>query len=126
MKKILSFTAVLMLAAMSFMPTREKSIANAFENGDAETLSEFLDNYIDISLPGKSEIRYMGKTQAKLALRAFFLENKAKGFSIFSQRENAGVMYIAGKLKASTRDFNVILLISKKDKQEKILTMRIF
>ena len=101
------------------------AIVNALKAGNAEELSKYLDNYIDLKLPEKEEIKNIGRNQAGIALQSFFKQNGIKGFDLSSQRDMNGTMYIAGKLQNSVKGYNITILIKTKDGIQQIITLRI-
>lgn len=102
-----------------------EALINALKEGDVSRFTSYFDNFIDLKLPQKDEIKNIGKTQASLTVKKFFEENGINGFELSSQREIAGTMYIAGKLKNSNSDFNITLMLKKKGEDLNILTVRI-
>ena len=55
-------------------------VVTAMRSGDANQLSRYFDNRIDISLPGKSD--NYSKSQGEMILKDFFTSNKVKSFQI--------------------------------------------
>lgn len=100
-------------------------IVNALKNANAETVSSYFDSYIDLTLPGKEEVKNIGKNQAGIALRSFFNEAGIHGFELTSQREAGTTMYMAGKLNGKSRDYNITLLLRNKDGRHQIISVRI-
>ncbi len=72
------------------------TIVSALKQGNATRFTNYFDNFIDIKLPEKDEIKNVGKTQASITVRSFFDDNNIKGFDLTSQREMGGTMYITG------------------------------
>jgi len=101
------------------------SIVNALKQGNASQFSNYFDNFIDLKLPGKDEIKNVGKTQATITVKDFFNDNDIKGFENVSQRESNGTMYIAGKLIGSSKTYNITMLMKAKGDKLSIITIRI-
>ena len=101
------------------------SIVSALKQGNAQQFSSYFDNFIDLKLPGKDEIKNVGKTQAGITVKNFFEENDIKGFENISQRESNGTMYIAGKLKGDSKSYNITMLMKAKGDKLTIITIRI-
>ena len=102
------------------------AIINALKTGNAEEVGKYFDNFIDLKLPEKDEIKNVGKNQASIALQSFFKDNSIKGFELTSQREMGASMYLAGKLINAGKGYNItILLKSKDDGNKEIITVRI-
>jgi hypothetical protein len=125
MKKILVLTGIVLLL-FSFRTERDMTgIMQALKAGNALQLSEYFDAYIDLTLPAKDEVKNIGKNQAGLALKEFFNEKGVKGFDLSSQREAGATMYIAGKLQAKSRNYNITLLLKNKEGKHQIISIRI-
>ena len=101
------------------------AIINALKDGNAEAVSRYFDNYIDMKLPEKGEIKNIGRNQAGIALQSFFRENNVKGFELLSQRDMNGTMYLAGKLLTDGKGYNITILLKTKDANQQIITLRI-
>ncbi len=125
MKKLMLLAGFgLMLMAFRVSGDAE-NIVNALKQGNAEQLSQFFDNILDLKLPEKDEIKNVGKNQASITLRNFFEENHVKSFETTSQREMGGTMYIAGKLQCSNKNYNVTMMLKAKADKMAIITIRI-
>ncbi|BAV10131.1 protein of unknown function [Filimonas lacunae] len=125
MKKILLLAGVV-LSLLSFRVSGDAdSIINALKDGNAEQLSQYFDNILDVKLPEKDEIKNVGKNQAGITLKSFFADNKVKGFELSSQREMGGTMYITGKLQAAAKSYNITLMMKSKADKMAIITVRI-
>lgn len=126
MKKILAMlSAVVVLASFTIPQTDTDELVRSLKSGNAEQVSAYFDNYLDLTLPGKDEIKNIGKNQAGITLQTFFTENTIKGFDLTSQRESGVMMYITGKLQTKTKAFNVTLLLKSKDGKHQITSVRI-
>jgi len=124
--KNLLLTIGLGVLFVSFAPSDNyTAIISALKAGNAETLSKYFDNYIDLKLPEKSEVKNMGRNQAGIALGSFFKENNIKGFDLSSQRDMNGTMYLAGKLQNAGKGYNITILLKTKDGNLQIITLRI-
>jgi hypothetical protein len=126
MKKILAMLSVIMILASFTIPQSDTDeIVKGLKSGNAEQVSAYFDNYLDLTLPGKEEIKNIGKNQASITIQAFFSENTVKGFDLTSQRESGVMMYITGKLQTKNKAFNVTLLLKNKDGKHQITSVRI-
>ena len=124
--KNLLLTIGLAFLSVSFTPNDNyTAIISALKAGNAETLSKYFDNYIDLKLPEKSEVKNIGRNQAGIALDSFFKENNIKGFDLSSQRDMNGTMYLAGKLQNAGKGYNLTILLKTKDANLQIITLRI-
>ncbi len=100
-------------------------IVKSFKAANAEQVSSHFANLIDFVLPGKDEIKNMGKNQASIALKTFFEENGVKGFDVLSQRETGASMYIAGKMNGKNKSYNITIWLNTKDGKHFISSLRI-
>ena len=100
-------------------------LIKAFKTANSEQVSNHFNNLIDLVLPGKEEIKNMGKNQASIALKFFFEENGIKGMDILSQREAGSAMYLAGKMVGKNKSYNVTVWLNEKEGKHFISTLRI-
>ncbi len=114
----------LLLLSFTYQKDTEE-IINALKAGNAESVSAYFDSYIDLTLPGKDEIKNIGKNQAGITLKSFFEENGVKGFDLTSQRESGTTMYIAGKLQTKSKGYNITILLKNKEGKHQIISIRI-
>jgi hypothetical protein len=124
MKKLLLLTT-LSIALFSFTSILQSDVANAVKAGNAEQISSYFDNMIDLALPGKDEIKNMSKNQASIAVKTFFDDNGIKSGEVTSQRELGPTMYMSGKLQGKTKSFNITLILKNKDGKYQITSVRI-
>jgi hypothetical protein len=125
MKKIFLFTG-LVLGLMSFRFQNDPdAIVNTLKTADATRLATFFDDYVDIKLLDKPEVKNMGRNQAAITLKSFFTENSINGFDKTSQRDMSGTMYLTGKLQNSAKGYNITLMLKMKDGKWQIITLRI-
>ncbi len=121
---LLSIGLGLILSSFTFFDN-SSAIINALKEGNAEVVSRYFDNYIDMKLPEKGEIKNIGKNQAGISLQSFFKENNIKSFELLSQRDMNGTMYLAGKLINDGKGYNITILLKTKDTNQEIITIRI-
>ncbi len=125
MKKLFLFTG-LMFALMSFTKQAATDpIVNAFKSADATQVGNFFDEYVDMKLLDKDEIKNIGRNQATITLKSFFTEHGVKGFEKASEREISNTMYLAGKLLSNGKGNNITILMKIKDGKWRIITLRI-
>ncbi len=125
MKKIL-LLITMSFALFSFKANEDvPAIVAALKTGNAEEVGKYFDNFIDLKLPEKDEIKNVGKTQASITLQSFFKDNGINGFELTSQREMGASMYLAGKLQNGGKGYNITILLKNKDGERQIITVRI-
>ena len=125
MKKFLLLLGfVVSLSAFQSAADNDK-IVTALKQGNAAQFSSFLDNFIDLKLPEKDEVKNVGKTQAGITLKSFFDSNNINGFDLTSQREMGGTSYLTGKLQGGSKSYNLTVLMKAKGDKLSIITIRI-
>lgn len=100
-------------------------IINALNAGNAAQFSNYFDEFLDIKLPEKDEIKNVGKNQATITVKSFFNDNSISGFEKTSQREMGGTMYLTGKLKGASKSYNITLLMKDRGDKLSIISIRI-
>jgi len=97
MKKIFLLAGLGWLLMSFTIQSDTDNIINSLKLGDAKGVAAYFDAYIDLTLPGKDDIKNIGKNQAGITLKSFFDDVTVNGFDLTSQRESGNTMYIAGK-----------------------------
>jgi uncharacterized protein DUF4783 len=123
MKKI--FTILGLLFSISIFAQSSDAVVNALKEGNATKFSSFFDNTVDVKLPKQNEMQNANKAEAANAVKSFFSANNINGFEVISQREMSGTMYIAGKLKSASQDYNLTVMLKNKGNTTFIITVRI-
>jgi hypothetical protein len=112
MKKI----SILLCAVMflsSFTKTQDlNDVINAIKAGNANSVSKFFDNTVEISLSGKSN--NYSKSQAEAVLRDFFTSNLVKSFSIVHQGESGGSQFCIGTLVTNHGTYRTTVNLKQK------------
>jgi hypothetical protein len=126
MKKILILIAV-SLGMMSFTEYQAdtEGIVKALKSGSATEVSAYFDEFLDLKLLDKAEVKNMGRNQATITLKAFFDENNVKGFEKASDREIGNTMYMTGKLQGANKSYGITVLLKIKDGVHRIISIRI-
>lgn len=125
MKRIFLLTG-LALVCMSFsLQTGTEGIVQAFKSGSAEQVAQYFDDFVDLKLLEKDEVKNMGRNQATIMLKSFFSENGIKGFEKVSEREIGNTMYMTGKLQNNGKGFNITIMLKQKGGKHDIITIRI-
>ena len=125
MKKILIIAGLGMMFMSFTFQSDTDAIIKSLKTGNADGIAAYFDGYIDLTLPGKDEIKNIGKNQAGITLKSFFEDTGVKGFDLTSQRESGTTMYIAGKLQTKSKGYNITLLLKNKDGKHEIISIRI-
>ncbi|SJZ34395.1 DUF4783 domain-containing protein [Sediminibacterium ginsengisoli] len=118
--------AGLSLFLMSFTYFQDSgAIIEALKSTDVSKISSYFDDYVDLKIMEKDEVKNMGRNQAGVLLRSFFSENGVKAFEKISDRQLGNTMYVTGKLTGNNKNYNITLLLRAKDGKYQILTIRI-
>jgi hypothetical protein len=115
MKKLftLACVAILVLASSFRPPSGLDDVINALRMGNANELSRYVDDNIEISLPGKSNS--YSKSQGVMVLQDFFSSNGVKGFEVLHRGENAGGQFCVGMLKTRTGNYRTTFFIKTRN-----------
>ena len=125
MKKLFLLTA-LAIFGMSFTTQSDtEAIVQALKSGNADEVAKYFDDYVDMKLLDKDEVKNIGRNQASIALKSFFAENGIKGFEKASDREIGNTMYMTGKLQNGGKGFNITVMLKQKAGKHAIITIRI-
>lgn len=99
MKKIKRNIFLLLLITSLFAFDIYDDISNSIRNGNANQLSTFFGNSIDLTILDKENI--YSKAQAELILKDFFSKNPPKSFNILHKGSSPeGTHYVIGHLIA--------------------------
>ena len=100
-------------------------VVRALKTGNPEMITTYLDEFVDLKLLDKDEVKNMSKNQAAMALKSFFAEQSVKGFEKVSEGGKGTLIYILGKLTTSGKSFNITVQLKQKAGNFYIITMRI-
>jgi hypothetical protein len=127
MKKmfLLAGLALMMSLAVSAQPAGADAVVQAFKSVNADKIADHFDDFIDMKLLDKDEVKNMGRNQASIALKSFFAENGIRAFDKQSDRELGNTMYLTGKLQAGSKNYNITVMLKQKDNRYQIITIRI-
>lgn len=101
------------------------AIVKSLKSTSAEQVASHFDDFVDMKLLDKDEVKNMGKNQATISLKSFFGEKSIKGFEKISEREIGSTMYMTGKLLNNDKGYNITVMLKQKSGQYQIVTVRI-
>ncbi|WP_084799958.1 DUF4783 domain-containing protein [Sediminibacterium salmoneum] len=100
-------------------------VVRALKTGNPEMITTYLDDFVDLKLLDKDEVKNMSKNQAAMALKSFYADQNVKGFEKVSEGGKGTLIYILGKLTTSGKSFNITVQLKQKAGNFYIITMRI-
>lgn len=98
-------------------------IAKYIEQGDAEKLSAWFDDHMEISVNGVCSDS--GRNQARQILKAFFDGNRPSAFSIRHTASKANMKYALGAMTMSSVNYNVTIFVNLRDDSYRIQQLKI-
>jgi hypothetical protein len=119
MKKIVTIAIFTILSTALLAQSDTDPIVQAFKTANIDNIAVHFDEFIDLKLLDKEEVKNMSKNQASIALKAFYTENGIKGF------EKVSLIYLIGKLTTGNKSFNVTIQMKQKNGKPAIITIRI-
>ena len=124
MRKIFFLSTIVLAFLMSaFKPiTGLDDVINALKGGNAQELSKYIDENIEISLPDKSD--NYSRTQAVMVLKDFFSNNGVTGFDVQFKGENGGGQYCIGNLKTKSGVYRTTVFMKSNDGKQVIKEIR--
>jgi len=114
MKNILPFLlAASSVLFISYKPIYSiEEVVSAMRTGNANQLSKYFDDRIDIQLPNKSD--NYSKTQAEMILKDFFSNSEVKNFQVKHKGENNGAQFCIGLLQTRNGNYRTKLYMKQK------------
>ncbi|MGM9774003.1 MAG: DUF4783 domain-containing protein [Candidatus Egerieousia sp.] len=98
-------------------------IAKYIRNGDAEKLSAWFADNIEIAILG--EHSECSKAQARQIMKKFFAQYSPKSFTIIHKSGSVPMKYAIGHLNAGAESFYVILLINIHKSRAELVRIRV-
>lgn len=131
MLKTLKFTAIALTVLLGGLILMAQTagydvfvpIAKYIEKGDAESLSSWFDDNLEISVSDVPSVS--SKNQAKQIMKSFFATSKPSSFSIEHKAAKSNTKFAIGRLSCGADNYTVTLSVSLKGKEYKIQQLRI-
>ncbi len=98
-------------------------ISKYLRNGDAERLSAWFADNLDITILSSSN--NSSRNQARQILKSFFTSYSPRSFDIDHKAGRANMKYALGSLNAGGEVFTVTIFVSYKDKDYRIQQLKI-
>ena len=110
-------------ATFSFRPAYTfDEITVAIRSGNANELSRYLDNRVDICLPEKSDS--YSKIQAEMIIRDFFSTNVVQNFLVKHKGSNGASGFCVGVLQTRNGDYRTTLFMKQKGDRQLLQELR--
>jgi hypothetical protein len=124
MRKIIFLSTVVIAFLLSaFKPIAGlDDVINALKAGNAQELSKYIDDNVEISVPDKTE--NYSRAQAVMVLKDFFANNGVIGFDVQFKGENGGGQYCIGDLKTKSGVYRTTVFMKTKDNKQLIKEIR--
>jgi hypothetical protein len=125
MKTLLtSFMAVVVVMMSSFAQssTTIDEVIGALRSGDADGMSKYFDDNIELTLPVKSDS--YSKAQAQVILKDFFGNNGVKGFELKHKGDSPGGHYCIGTLQTKSGNFRAHVFMKTKGDKDVVKELR--
>ncbi len=120
---IILFTLFLNLGSFSLNQEIPRDIAIAFKVGNADELSRYFNNTIELVILDKEDV--YSKVQAKQIIDQFFIDHTPKSFEFVHQGGKEESQFAIGKLVTFNGSFRIYLLIKLKNDKSFIHQLRI-
>ena len=123
MKTLIIIISLLMPAAVE--QPNMAAISKALSEGDAATLSSYLDNSVELTILASQNV--YNKTQATAVMSDFFAKNKPRSFNAVHQGSSKGSAshYTIGDLSSATGNYRVYLYYKSVGEKPVIQEIRI-
>jgi hypothetical protein len=124
MKALLTSLLAIAMTTMSAFtqPNTIDEVVVALRSGDADGLSKYFDDNLELTLPIKSDS--YSKAQALVILKDFFGNNSVKGFDLKHKGDSPGGHYCVGTLQTKSGNFRATIFMKAKTGKEVINQIR--
>ncbi len=125
MKRIFLSIILLGLSFSIMAQSETDAIVQSFKSANVDDIANHFDDFVDLKLLNKDEVKNMSKNQAAIALKAFFAENGIKGFDKVSEGGKGTLAYLIGKLTTNGKNYNITIQMKQKLAKMQVITLRI-
>jgi Domain of unknown function (DUF4783) len=126
MKSLLTSLLVVVTVMMSSFtqPSTIDEVIGTLRTGDADGLSKYFDDNVELTLPVKSDS--YSKAQAQVILKDFFVNNVVKGFELKHKGDGPGGQgqYCIGTLQTKSGNFRAHVFMKTKGSKEVVKEIR--
>jgi Domain of unknown function (DUF4783) len=125
MKKYIYLFLLLLVGLPVIAQNETDPVVQVFKSANIDQIEAYFDDFIDLKLLDKDEVKNMSKNQASIALKAFYVENGIKGFEKVSDGGRTNLVYLLGKLPNGGKGFSITIQLKQKAGKLQIITLRI-
>lgn len=120
---ILFATAAVLFTLTAFKPIAGlDEVIRALRGGNATELARYVDDNIEISLPGKSNS--YSKAQAVMVLQDFFANNAVRNFEVKHKGDHSGSMFCIGSLTTRSGSYRTTVFMKSKNGRQLVREIR--
>jgi hypothetical protein len=128
MKRLLPFSVLLLsLTLVNAQKTNNSplpaKVVEAVKKGNSTELQPFLNQQVELILPGESGI--YSKEQAHFILKDFFEENKVSSFQVLHYGNRQNATFAIGEYRSSNDRYRMYFLIKTVEEKQLIHQIRI-
>ncbi len=121
------FTSLLVASAIVLSSfgqnnTSIDEVIGALRSGNANELSRYFDDNVEVTLPVKSDS--YSKAQAQVILKDFFANNNVSGFELKHKGDSPGGHYCIGTLQTKSGNFRAHVFMKSKGDKELVKELR--
>lgn len=98
-------------------------VVKAVKAGDAAALKPYLNNKVELLLPGESGV--YSQEQAHFILKSFFEKNKVTSFEVLHHGTRQNATFAIGEYNSSNERFRIYFLVKSTNNQHLIHQIRI-
>jgi hypothetical protein len=114
--------SALILSSFGQSNTSIDEVIGALRSGNANEVSRYFDDNVEVTLPVKSDS--YSKAQAQLILKDFFANNDVRGFELKHKGDSPGGHYCIGTLQTKSGNFRAHVFMKSKGNKELVKELR--
>ncbi|MCC7402083.1 MAG: DUF4783 domain-containing protein [Chitinophagaceae bacterium] len=124
MKQLFTFLLIAPLVVLTAFTQKNDidGVIGALRSGNAEELSRYFDDNVELTLPDKSD--NYSRAQAVLILRDFFSNNSVSNFELKHKGDNGGGQFCIGTLQTKTGNFRTTVFMKLKGSRQVVKQIR--
>lgn len=123
MKKLLLFCTAVFILFSAFKPAAGlDDVISALRSGNAQELSKYIDDNVEIALPDKSNM--YSRAQAVMVLQDFFSNSGVKSFEVKHKGDNGGSQFCIGTLNTKAGSFRTTVFMATRNGKQLVKEIR--